>query len=264
MFFLNLLLNFNNKSTYSIIQLLIESVTSMETPLIRRKQSSKFFESTKMYSTLFNLNIRKKKFVEDEQDAPAKKIKLNDEFVTKQRPCQRQQSLTFIADFASTSTPTRADAQPITSTPNVSSHNPLKYHPTKTIRNKHKRSKPLFVKTDKKQSRLMKPLNLSAQLNYLNVEHSTPLALNCKQKAKKVASICKHLSKKQHHSTKINTLYSGLDKYKQSQLEISIGDLLYTPRKLTQTNSFLSSNAVKLSAKISTSTLVSTSKIYFL
>ena len=238
----------------------------METPLIRRNKSSKFFESTKMYSTLFNLNIRKKKFVEEEQDAPAKKIKLNDEFVTKQRPCQRQQSLTFIADLASTSTPTRADAQPITSTPNVSSHNPLKYHPTKTIRNKHKRSKPLVVKTDKKHSRLMKPLNLSAQLNYLNVEHSTPLALHDKQKAKKVASICKHLSKKQHHSTRINaaTLCSGLDKYKQSQLEISIGDLLYTPRKLTQTNSFLSSNAVKLSAKISTSTLVSTSKIYFL
>jgi hypothetical protein len=56
------------------------------------------------------------------------------------RHLRRQpQSLTFIADLASTSTPTRVSQQPIASTPKISSHDPLKYHPTHTIRNKAKK-----------------------------------------------------------------------------------------------------------------------------
>lgn len=58
-----------------------------------------------------------------------------------QQQQQPEQSLTFIADLAQTSTPTRKNAQPITSTPKVVNHDPLKYHPTHTIRNKQKQRK---------------------------------------------------------------------------------------------------------------------------
>lgn len=53
-----------------------------------------------------------------------------------QRRLTHHQSLTFIADLAQTSTPTRASVEPITSTPKQLSHDPLKYHPTQTIRSK--------------------------------------------------------------------------------------------------------------------------------
>jgi hypothetical protein len=53
---------------------------------------------------------------------------------------RQPQSLTFIADLASTSTPTRVSQQPIASTPKMSCHDPLKYHPTHTIRNKTKKT----------------------------------------------------------------------------------------------------------------------------
>jgi hypothetical protein len=68
----------------------------------------------------------------------------------------QQQSLTFIADLAQTSTPTRHNKSPITSTPKILSHDPLKYHPTQTIRNKNKKStqnkQPITVIGSKKRA----------------------------------------------------------------------------------------------------------------
>lgn len=91
----------------------------METPIMFRK-SNRIFNAEYNNSNCCNM----------EQYESAKKQKL-----------AHQQSLTFIADMASTSTPTRSTKQPITSTPKNTSHNPRKYHPAKTIRNKRKESK---------------------------------------------------------------------------------------------------------------------------
>lgn len=56
--------------------------------------------------------------------------------IPKNQRLVHHQSLTFIADLAQTSTPTRASVEPITSTPKQITHDPLKYHPTQTIRSK--------------------------------------------------------------------------------------------------------------------------------
>jgi hypothetical protein len=58
-----------------------------------------------------------------------------------QKQVKKNDSLTFIADLVSTSTPTRKSPQPITSTPKQTTHNPFKYHPTQTIRNKKQQKK---------------------------------------------------------------------------------------------------------------------------
>ena len=65
----------------------------------------------------------------------------------KQKLKRQPHSLTFIADLASTSTPTRVSSQPIASTPKRSCHDPLKYHPTHTIRNKLAKKTSLKKKT---------------------------------------------------------------------------------------------------------------------
>lgn len=62
--------------------------------------------------------------------------KVNMRAPTPRRQLVHHQSLTFIADLAQTSTPTRTSAEPITSTPKQLTHDPLKYHPTQTIRSK--------------------------------------------------------------------------------------------------------------------------------
>lgn len=61
---------------------------------------------------------------------------------------QAESSLTFIADLASTSTPTK---QPIVSTPKARNHDPAKYHPTQTIRNKLSKKKKVKQQQVKQQ-----------------------------------------------------------------------------------------------------------------
>jgi hypothetical protein len=57
---------------------------------------------------------------------------------------KRHQSMTFIAELASTSTPTRVAQQPLASTPKMPTHDPFMYHPSQTIRRKqHRRYKSL-------------------------------------------------------------------------------------------------------------------------
>lgn len=92
---------------------------------------------------------------------------------------QRHDSLTFIADLASTSTPTRKDQQPITSTPKQTSHNPFKYHPTQTIRNKNKKkqSKPIMAKKAIQQIKITKRIKSSFKLCQNN---STSDCTNCR------------------------------------------------------------------------------------
>ena len=80
---------------------------------------------------------------------------------------RQPQSLTFIADLASTSTPTRVAQQPIASTPKMSCHDPLKYHPTHTIRNKAKKQHHLAKVAGKKQRTTAK---LHCQLQISRIE----------------------------------------------------------------------------------------------
>ena len=258
----------------------------METPLMQRRSNR--------VTSYFN--IKKKKLDMDDS--------FEDEYChsSKKQKMVRQQSLTFIGDLASTSTPTRTNEQ-MTSTPKNNAHNPLKYHPTQTIRNKQSKKQ--------KKSRSTKPMNLSSQLNKLHdniiisqvninptkqvisvlscsscqkcstiasqnfVDHSTPCPTrrelnknqldNFKNKMKKLQPI---IDVKRSLKTKksIVRTSSKIDVRRQqsSKFEIPLEDLLYTPRKLKGSSSFKSSNAVKFSKRISTTPTVFTSKVYFL
>lgn len=252
----------------------------METPLLQRR-------SNRLTSYL---NIKKKKL--DMNDS----LGFEDEYChsSKKQKMARQQSLTFIADLASASTPTRISEQ-MTSTPKNHSHNPLKYHPTQTIRNKRSKKQ--------QKSRSTKPMNLSSQLNKLQdniiisqvninlscskcqkcstvasqniVDHSTPCVtrrelnknhlVNFKNQMKRldpIVDVKRSLKSKKsivRTSSKIE-----VRKQQNSKFEIPLEDLLYTPRKLKSSSSFKSSNAVKLSKRISTTPTVFTSKVYFL
>jgi hypothetical protein len=259
----------------------------METPLaaIKRK-SGKFLQilGRKKASppAQQNTTSTSSNSQDDKDTRVCKKLKLNDEFVTKQRNTSSlHQSVTFIADLASTSTPTRATFKPITSTPNTSTHNPLKYHPTQTIRNKQQKRKP---NTNKAIN-----ISITSCVNCANIEHSTPskrnlIGLRNKFKIKRITleeisskkSKCRLLCQQQPHNMQLK---SKPIKYKSSKIEISLEDLLYTPRncfkqrrqQTSASGSFKSSNAVRMSSRMSTSTLVSlatpvvtTSKVYFL
>lgn len=180
--------------------------------------------------------------------------------VKKQRTLTRQQeSLTFIADLVSTSTPTKKSPKPISSTPNVSTHDALKYHPKQTIRNKSKKqssSKKVYklnlecLKYDLKmvQTKLakktMKTRTLKRKLSSgslaSNDEFENQNCQNCK--------LCDEDRKK------TSTVESKRPKLrlKGCDFEFSLQDLLYTPSKVV-------SRSVRGSAHAQAS-----SKIYYL
>jgi hypothetical protein len=151
----------------------------METPVINRRSVQKM-------SSIFSLKKKKLSLDENSFDfqtnchTPAKKPRMD-----------RQQSLTFIADLASTSTPTQNKDKPITSTPKNDSHNPAKYHPTQTIRNKRTKKQPQYKL---RATKPLKTLDLSTQFtllqeNYIlnHIHHSTKKVVsvlscsNCQQ-----------------------------------------------------------------------------------
>ena len=128
----------------------------------------------------------------------------------------RQQSLTFIADLASTSTPTRATKQPITSTPTKLSHNPRKYHPAKTIRNKRKDNP-----KQPKQSTVVKissrNLSLSNQITRLKENNKYLIAQvqrdsSCKaQRLISILSGCSSCQQCQSHNFVTATSYNFIN-----------------------------------------------------
>jgi hypothetical protein len=93
------------------------------TPVSTRKPKRNIEMNNLELISFSPIGIQKKQQQQQKQTTPSLK--------------RQPQSLTFIADLASTSTPTRNTQQPIASTPKFSSHDPLMYHPTHTIRNKH-------------------------------------------------------------------------------------------------------------------------------
>ena len=171
--------------------------------------------------------------------------------------CQHQ-SMTFIADLAQTSTPTRTARQPITSTPKQLTHDPLKYHPTQTIRSKKTAIGPTttgLVKCSiccqqralsKKRSggepaakqqrclvdkRKRKRANNSFESSIVCASMSCDLC-NHNMSCAAVSSIggVEDLFKTSTKSTQKSRV-----KFKTSNIEISIHDLLYAPAK---TNKF--------------------------
>ena len=116
-----------------------------------------------------------------------------------------QKSFTFIGDLASTSTPTSKKQEPITSTPNVSTHNPLSYHPTYTIRNKKM-----------KLSNNAKKLTRKSRHHCSCKCHETNCTCDFNRKQRKIV---KRLKQQQLQ--------------KQTHVQISLQDLLYLPNKNT-------------------------------
>jgi hypothetical protein len=118
-----------------------------------------------------------------------------------------QKSFTFIGELASTSTPTSKKYEPITSTPNVSTHNPLNYHPTYTIRNKK-------MKASQQQS--SKKITARNTRNYacLCKCHDTNCTCDFNRKQRKLA---KRMKQQQQLALK------------PTHVQISIQDLLYMP-----------------------------------
>lgn len=140
------------------------------------------------------------------------KLTLPKIFVPKKR-FPRQDSVTFIADLASTSTPTKS--QPITSTPKKSNHNPMVYHPKKTIRNKTKKAPVSSTKIYKINIESF-DLRLVKSTKRKFSEESDCKNCNICQSAKK----CKKLGQK--------------IKLRGSNIEFSLEDLLYKPAKASK------------------------------
>ena len=127
--------------------------------------------------------------------------KINNNKLTRQ-----QQSLTFIADFASTSTPNRKSQQPITSTPKISSHDPIKYHPTRTIRNKErKKIITKIINKNNKNTCSTEQLNLNLLKYRQNIQFVRPVVSNSKRHQCNCRSVAKQLEplyqyQQQHHN----------------------------------------------------------------
>jgi hypothetical protein len=142
---------------------------------------------------------------------------------------RKNQSFTFIAEMASTSTPTQKDEEPISSTPNQSTHDALKFHPRNTIRNKQIKS---ASKSDKKRKLKLKLKNKITSVANVEQYQQSPLYQN-QQKCSKMQhsheeNYCKvNLQKKSSSRTNDRKLT-----LRTSQIQISINDLLYTPSKL--------------------------------
>jgi hypothetical protein len=119
---------------------------------------------------------------------------------------RQQQSLTFIADFASTSTPNRKSQQPITSTPKISSHDPIKYHPTRTIRNKErKKIITKIMNQNNKNTCSSEQLNLNLLKYKQNIQFVRPTVASTKKHKCNCRSVAKQLEpllqyQQQHHN----------------------------------------------------------------
>ena len=124
-----------------------------------------------------------------------------------QRLTRQQQSLTFIGDLASTSTPTRATAQPITSTPKFASHDPFKYHPTHTIRNKHAKCAAAATPqvTTKPATKALKSTKRQQQQQQQRAKRSTPAAIQVK--------LCTRATTNARNTTCVSELNIELLKY---------------------------------------------------
>ncbi|RNA44254.1 hypothetical protein BpHYR1_031161 [Brachionus plicatilis] len=149
---------------------------------------------------------RNTKMFEQEEEY---KLSLPKIYVPKRR-FARQDSVTFIADLASTSTPTKS--QPITSTPKKSNHNPMVYHPKKTIRNKTK-------KAPTSSTRIYK---INIESFDLKLVKSTKRKIGDESECKN-CNVCQSAKKSKKLSQRI--------KLKGSNIEFSLEDLLYKPAK---------------------------------
>ena len=155
---------------------------------------------------------------------------------------QQHQSLTFIGELASTSTPTQKADEPITSTPNASTHNALIYHPSRTIRNKKLKRKLFTLEKDtsleyvenifSKQQNLIKVKKSTCQHNHNHHRHNhhnhqyyRQNICPCLQNAYKLDKYYE-IKRLVHSSPKVN------QKIKSSNMEKRLKDLLYTPNKL--------------------------------
>jgi hypothetical protein len=151
----------------------------------------------------------------------------------------RQQSLTFIADLASTSTPTRATKQPITSTPTKTSHNPRKYHPAKTIRNKRKDNPRQPTQSTVKIS--SRHLNLSNQITRLKENNKYLIAQvqrDSSCKAKRLISIlssCSSCQQCQSHNFVTATAYNFVNVEHSTPSSRRRGELRMATRNRTKT-----------------------------
>lgn len=247
-------------------------------------------KSKNLCSTLFSL---KKKIYFNEQDNDTdsmldkevsyyfntkkaeKKLKLDE------RRQNQHESFTFIADLASTSTPTRVSQAPITSTPKQITHNPFKYHPTQTIRNKLAKKKNSVRKQTKNAVNDCSNCRLCLQINNKKksitkkAKNTTLLSdsqVSCqtchfKQKLKlnKFANVT---TKRARTAQPVNKL--KFKSISNNNFEISLADLLYTPSKLrdlvnkSTCKSIKTSVAVKSAPIISSATVAALAKVYYL
>lgn len=174
-----------------------------------------------------------------------------DNMPAKHKLKRQQQSFTFIADFASTSTPTRSTQQPIASTPKKSSHDPLKYHPTQTIRNK---SKKLSIKKVKKI--IAQPAGMVFVQNEVDFKNrktfSSELNLDC-LKYKKAE---KHKAKSKHRLAAELERHYDTKKYQQQLNEYIKMNQLYKSKKSGDAKSHKHKS---IKRKLSSESLVSSS-----
>lgn len=112
-----------------------------DTPCSTRKYHNKLQQQNNFDDSL--LNVDTGKYVNLPQTPRSTPITNTKAVITEKKTNKlvKQTSVTFIGELASTSTPTTKEEEPITSTPNISTHNALNYHPSRTIRNKNKKLK---------------------------------------------------------------------------------------------------------------------------
>jgi hypothetical protein len=120
---------------------------------------------------------------------------------------RQTQSFTFIADLASTSTPTK---KPIVSTPKARNHDPSKYHPTQTIRNKQIKQQLIVEKHQQQRvasSKRRKQIKIKyekvavssndQQTHYHHQQVKTTTTVNTHRNVKSVNNIEKYFQKSQ-------------------------------------------------------------------
>ncbi len=158
----------------------------METPIMNRRSVQKM-------PSIFNLKKKKLSLENSSLD-----FKNNFQTPAKKQRLDRQQSITFIADMASTSTPTQNQDKPITSTPKNHSHNPAKYHPTQTIRKKRSKKQP-HLKT-----RTTKPLG---SLNLSNLLQEKYIIKHIQNTKKVVSAVsCSNCQQQCNNCTGVKTI----------------------------------------------------------
>ena len=180
-------------------------------------------------------------------------VKLEKLVVPSNRLRRQPQSLTFIADLASTSTPTRISQQPIASTPKMSCHDPLKYHPTHTIRNKAKKviHQPIRMTRKKPSNKLHCHLQISRietvkSLDNNNIKtRGASKRINGVKKRKMFAS---ELNLDCLKYTAIQNLNQYSHKFKQNNIHLALNykhDYNVRPKKAQETGAIKISDLVK-------------------